>query len=175
MSEKFKGEYRIESARKINWNYAEVGCYFITICTVKHIPYFGYIKNGIMCLNELGSIVWNEWLKSPTLRPDMNISIGEFVVMPNHLHGILNIGDNEYNASNLVIATSYGPQCKNLPSIIRGFKSSVTIKARKINVDFAWQPRYHDHIIRTNKSYHKISNYIIDNPFKWNEDEYYIE
>jgi REP element-mobilizing transposase RayT len=66
----------------------------------------------------------------------------------------------------------FGPQVKNLSSVIRGFKSAVTISARKINPYFAWQPRYHDHIIRDYGSYQKIKNYIIDNPKNWELDDY---
>ncbi len=67
----------------------------------------------------------------------------------------------------------FGPQSKNLASIIRGFKIGVTKNARQINTGFAWQPRYHDHIIRDEKSYHTISEYIINNPVKWTEDKFY--
>jgi hypothetical protein len=67
----------------------------------------------------------------------------------------------------------FAPQSKNLSSIIRGYKSAVTIYARKNNIDFNWQPRFHDHIIRTMDDYYKISNYIINNPAKWIEDKFY--
>lgn len=66
-----------------------------------------------------------------------------------------------------------GPQIKNLPSIIRGFKSAVTINAQRINPDFAWQPRYYEHIIRDDKSYNQIRNYIIDNPENWCDDDFH--
>ena len=67
----------------------------------------------------------------------------------------------------------FGPQSKNLASIIRGFKIGVTKNARQINPNFTWQSRYHDHIIRDEKSYHTISEYIINNPVKWTEDKFY--
>ncbi|HEY5469139.1 MAG TPA: hypothetical protein VIK07_01315, partial [Bacteroidales bacterium] len=60
-----------------------------------------------------------------------------------------------------------------LPSIIRGFKSAVTINARKIDIDFAWQPRYHEHIIRDEKSHNRIRNYIIENPENWCDDDFH--
>ncbi|WP_233898213.1 transposase [Tenacibaculum piscium] len=60
-----------------------------------------------------------------------------------------------------------------MASIIRGFKTGVTVNARKTTVNFSWQPNYHDHIIRNNKAYHNISDYIINNPSKWNEDTFY--
>ena len=67
----------------------------------------------------------------------------------------------------------FGPQSKNLASIIRGFKIGVTTNARQINPDFAWQSRYHDHIIRDEKSYQKITEYIFNNPANWQDDKFY--
>lgn len=121
-----------------------------------------------MALSEIGEIADGEWLKTFKMRPDMNLWMGEYVVMPNHLHAIIGIGDNEYNtrgadrggecrdAMHCVSTTGknqspqnqFGPQRKNLSSIIRGFKIGVTKNARLINPDFGWQSRFHDHIIR---------------------------
>jgi putative transposase len=66
----------------------------------------------------------------------------------------------------------FGPQSRNLGSIIRGFKIGVTIKARPIDPSFSWQSRYHDHIIRDEKSYLRISNYINLNPLNWKDDTF---
>jgi len=66
----------------------------------------------------------------------------------------------------------FGPQSKNLSSIIRGIKIGVTKNARLIHPDFQWQPRFHDHTVRNNQSFHRISNYIINNPKHWNKDEF---
>ncbi len=190
---KFNKKYRIESARMQNWDYANEGAYFITICTKDRVQYFGEIVNGEMQLNELGNIVQTEWIRTLQLRPDMNLELGEFVVMPNHFHAIIIIGENKYNGhgdgdrrdamhrvSTIQTTAStgttesqnhFGPQSKNLASIVRGFKSSVTTKARKmVNVDFAWQSRYHDHIIRNSVSFENIQQYIITNPQKWLDD-----
>ncbi len=67
----------------------------------------------------------------------------------------------------------FGPQSRNLPSIIRGFKIGVTKGARKIDAGFKWQPKYYDHIIRDRKSFETISNYIKRNPENWKTDEYF--
>jgi REP element-mobilizing transposase RayT len=114
------------------------------------------------------------------LRPDMNLELGEFIVMPNHIHGIILIGENEYNSRRDAmhgVSTEYknqfAPQSKNIASIIRGYKSAVTIYARKNNIEFDWQSRFHDHIIRSMDDYAKISNYIINNPAKWLDDKFY--
>ncbi len=239
MTEKFRNKYRIPSARMQHWNYQWAGAYFITICTKDRIHFFGEIKNGEMKLNEIGEMVQNEWIISPELRPDMNLELGEFVVMPNHFHGILIIGENKYNRydggddmdgdmgdgwdrgmnrgtdhgadhgadrrirrdamhcvstntntntnadtntdtnTNMNTDTKthttnqFGPQRKNVSSIIRGFKSAVTKNARLINPDFGWQPRFHDHIIRDEKSFNNITHYILNNPLNWEKDKFY--
>jgi hypothetical protein len=67
----------------------------------------------------------------------------------------------------------FTPQSKNLSSIIRGFKSAVTTYARKNSIEFDWQTRFHDHIIRSNDAYQRISNYIINNPRKWQQDKFF--
>ncbi|MBP8213669.1 MAG: hypothetical protein KAX53_07980, partial [Saprospiraceae bacterium] len=67
----------------------------------------------------------------------------------------------------------FAPQSKNLSSIIRGYKSAVTTFARKNNIEFEWQSRFHDHIIRSMDDYHRISKYILNNPSKWLNDKFY--
>ncbi len=190
MRNKYQNKYRISSARLKNWDYSSSAAYFVTICTKNRIHFFGEVINGEMILNDLGQIVENEWVKTIEMRPDMNLELGEFVVMPNHFHGIIIIGNNQYNSklngndgrdamhgvSTMPSPSSgeFGIQSKNLASIIRGFKSAVTTYARKNNnLDFGWQARYHDHIIRNELSFERIQNYIINNPSKWNEDKFY--
>lgn len=101
--------------------------------------------------------------------------------MSNHFHAIIGIGENKYNKYRIVetqcIASlqyknKFGPQSKNLSSIIRGFKIGVTKNARLIHSDFQWQPRYYDHIVRNNASLNRISKYILNNPKDWNKDEF---
>ncbi|QBO59170.1 transposase [Chryseobacterium salivictor] len=215
----FNNKYRISSARLQSWDYGKAGFYFITICTHDRAHFFGKITKGKMQLSDLGRIAEREWLKTFELRPDMNLFMGEFVVMPNHFHAIIGIGENEYNMkresgdgdgngngngngdcrdamhcvstvvvnpigvvnpiatvdpTNIPITSKnqFGPQSKNLASIIRGFKSSVTVAARQINPDFQWQPRFHDHIIRNEGEFERISQYIINNPEKWDNDQF---
>ena len=212
MSEKFKNKYRIPSSRWQQWDYRSVGIYFITICTKNRIHYFGEIENGKMNLNELGKIVNQEWMKTIEMRPDMNLEIGEFIVMPNHFHAVIRIGKNRYNENgewdqtvcgdgdgcadacgegvgrdamhcvstgkrNAIMSNhpknQFGVQSKNLASIIRGFKSSVTTYSKKHGFScFEWQARYHDHVIRNPYSFERIQNYIINNPRNWKEDTF---
>jgi len=189
----YKNKYRVESTRLQNWDYGWNANYFVTVVTKNRKHFFGEIRNGKIILSEIGKIVRDEWLKTPDIRPDMNIKLDVFCVMPNHFHGIIEIGKNKYNKRDLerncrdamhcvstTITTNnttksknkFGPQCKNLGSIKRGFKSAVTIKARKINPDFGWQSRYHDHIIRNDDEYQRIKQYIINNPINWDDDKF---
>jgi hypothetical protein len=82
---------------------------------------------------------------------------------------------NDTNANDTKYKNQFAPQSKNLSSIIRGYKSAVTTYARKNRIEFDWQPRFHDHIIRSIDDYHRISNYIINNPAKWEDDKFYNE
>ena len=143
-----------------------------------------------MMLNAIGKITEDEWIRSLALRPDMNLELGEFVVMPNHFHGIIIIGENQYNTASCrdamhCVSTAtpnhFGPQSKNLASITGGFKSAVTTQTRKLTATkcipslpvFAWQPRFHEHIIRDAKSFERIQHYIINNPSNWEDDKFY--
>lgn len=186
--EKYRNKYRIDSARLKNWNYANSAAYFVTICTANREHFFGEIMNGEFQPSEIGLITETEWIKSIEIRPDMNLSLGEYVVMPNHFHGILFIGDNDYNcvSKNKTMDNGYrdamhgvstgnifGSQSKNLASIIRGFKSAVTTYSRKNNIPFNWQPRFHDHIIRNEAEFERIANYIGNNVANWTEDKFF--
>ena len=187
--DKFQNKYRIPSARLRNWDYGWSAAYFITICTKGRECFFGEIVDEKMQFSEIGKIAENEWLKTPGIRPDMNLELGEFVIMPNHFHGIIIIGENEFNTqrggndderrdalqcvSTTETANEFGPQSKNLSSILRGYKSAVKNYATKNNIRFAWQSRFHDHIIRDEKSFQNISNYIINNPTNWSKDQFF--
>ena len=180
--DKFKNKYRIPSARLQNWDYGSPGLYFITICTKNRECYFGEIKTDEMLQNNLGLIANEEWIKTPEIRPDMKLELGEFIVMPNHFHAIMIIGENQYNSLDdrrdamhgvSTRENKFGPQSKNLGSIMRGYKSSVTTYARKKNIEFDWQERYHDHIIRNHDEYIRVSNYILSNPANWKQDRFF--
>lgn len=194
--DKFNNKYRIPSARAPFWDYGWNAAYFLTICTKNRECWFGDVIDGEMVLNEIGKIANDCWLEIPKHFPFVKLE--NYVIMPNHVHGIVVIdkpddGRNDernvetQNFASLPNASpnadipsesdnpknKFGPQSKNLASIIRGFKIGVTKNARQINPDFAWQSRYHDHIIRNDTSYQTISEYIINNPLKWSEDKFY--
>src|SRR5690606_1594854 len=98
MSDRFQNKYRIESTRLKNWDYGWNAPYFVTICTQNRECFFGDVVGGDMVLNDIGKIVETEWLKTFEMRPDMNLEMGQFVVMPNHFHAIIGIGENEFNS-----------------------------------------------------------------------------
>ena len=211
MAEKYQNKYRIPTARLQNWDYGSDAMYFVTICTACRECYFGNIVKGEMVLSELGKIIEPEWLETFEMRQDMNLQMGEYMVMPNHFHAIISIGINKYNtkynrgavgnadgrdamhrvSTNVtnetgvadeideskpidgVYKNKFGPQSKNLASILRGFKSAVTTYARINTINFDWQPRFHDHIIRNNESFQRISKYIANNPANWKDDKFF--
>ena len=93
----YKNKYRTTSTRLKHWDYSQCGWYFITICTKNSEHFFGKVVNGEMTLSAIGEIVKQEWKKTPIIRPDMNLTLDEFITMPNHFHAILIIDTNKYN------------------------------------------------------------------------------
>ncbi len=166
------------SIRLKNYNYAQSGMYFITICAYDKKYLFGKIINEKMILNDLGHIVLKEWLKTGEIRK--NIKLDEFVIMPNHFHCILNIisrGTACRALSDSHIEKFNKPTRNSIPTIIRSYKSAVT---KQINQCFdgtarratttVWQRNYYEHIIRNEHELKKIREYILNNPLKWKLD-----
>lgn len=180
---KIKNKYRIESTRLYGYDYGQNGAYFITICTKNRIHYFGKVSNGEIQLSAIGKFAFECWEAIPQHFPF--VELGEFVVMPDHVHGIIIINNiikgefqipfNEINQPfyQSTYKNKFGPQSKNIASIIRGFKMGVTKSVRQINPEFKWQDRFHDHIIRDEQAFENIQNYIINNPLKWSEKHIY--
>ncbi len=180
----YKNRYRVESARLKNWDYSANGYYYITICTKDRIHYFGNIINDEMILSKIGNMAYKYWQEIPNHFPFVRLD--EFVIMPNHVHGIVIIDNATFedativetqNLASLQMPSSpcakFGRQSKNIASIIRGFKIGVTKYATNNNISFKWQPRFYDHIIRNEKELENMRNYIFYNPQKWAEDDYY--
>ena len=197
MTELFRNRYRIPSNRLRGWNYAQNGHYFITIVTAGRELLFGDIKNGEMILNNLGQIVFDEFFKSFEIRNEL--FLGEFVLMPNHLHAIVIMDKTQCLStdSNADIGRDARPcvstdceprqpklqrQPKSISSFVAGFKSSTINRiddwidsnnvpmAKFNNTHPLWQANYYDHIIRNAAEYQNISDYIVNNPMKWEED-----
>ena len=156
-----------------NWNYSWKSLYFVTINTKFGESYFGEIVENQVQLTDIGLEVEKQWLLTPSFRPDMNLILDEFVVMPNHFHGIIGIGKNEFNSSYIRNGGVFGPQKKNLGSIIRGFKSSVSSWCKIQHKLFDWHSRFHDIIISDEIILNKIRNYIRNNPKNWKKDRFH--
>jgi len=185
---RYKGKYRIESTRLRGWDYGSNGMYFITICTYNREHYFGEIITPTMQLSDIGKIAQNYWNQIPKHFPF--VQLNEFVVMPNHVHGIIiiNKNDDERNndkRNNSALITTIPNDSINLHRtmnasqqwypktvgvIVNQYKRMVTITARQIHAEFAWQARFYDHIIRDAPSYHRIKHYIVNNPKNWTND-----
>lgn len=155
------------SYRLRGWGYGNQAFYFVTAVTKNREHSFGKISNGIMTLTELGKQLELQLKETPSIRPDMNITVDVFAVMPDHFHAIIGIGANPYNKTSKWITPSFSPPIKNLGSIMRGIKSSVTTYARKNDIPFEWQRLYHDRVIRNDNEYYRIRKYIIDNVKNW--------
>jgi REP element-mobilizing transposase RayT len=230
--DKFNNKYRIPSARATWWDYRRAGAYFITICTQNRVHYFGEIENGYMRLSGMGVIADVLWHEIPHHSP--LVKLGAFVVMPNHIHGILiltepapvvddgggdvdrdvdrnvdrnvdrrdvacNVStgtdtdtgtgtgtdtDTDTDTGALTTTTppttekneqmsNISPKSNSISAIVRSYKSAVTKHAHRLGYDFAWQTRFHDHIIRNDESFENISHYIINNPANWQEDKFF--
>ena len=257
--DKYQNKYRIPSARANWWNYGWAGAYFITICTKNRNHYFGRIEQGKMNLSNCGILADVFWYEIKNHAK--NIELGAFVVMPNHIHGILilndfdsldhnelaidnemgmdnelgmdnemgmdnvqtrhalsladsinmdsinmdsnnmdsnNMNSNKMNPDNNMNSNNMNsnnnmnsdnninsgnksesekrfrnPGKNTISSIIGGYKSAVTKHAHRLGIEFEWQSRFHDHIIRNDAEYQRINDYIENNPLKWNDDKFY--
>ena len=171
------------STRLTGYDYSLAGAYFITLCTQHRRCIFGEVINGEMVLNKYGQIAYNEWLKTPEIRP--NVSLDVFVIMPNHIHAIILSIDEKADDRHLTpnafaarseVALPFQSPSKTIGAIVRGYKGSVTKQVHALNFEGqVWHRNYHDHIIATEQSYQNISNYIINNPKKWSEDKFYCK
>lgn len=202
------------SVRLKGYDYSQEGAYFITVCVKNRECVFGHIMNEGMTLNDIGKIA-NEYLQDIP-NHFSHVEMGEFIVMPNHVHCVLvlhkptddvagtrhvvSLPDNTGNTvgtshvmslqqPNTSVRTRHvvsqqisqlNQFSKPIPGsvsvIIQQYKSSVKRWCNKNKHEhFQWQSRFHDHVIRNEQSYQNISNYIINNPTKWNEDKFFVK
>lgn len=184
---KYMGKYSITSTRLQTWDYGSNAPYFVTICTHNRVCCFGNITaetpnrgvsaNPTIQLSPIGQLARQFWLDIPNHFPF--VKLGESVVMPNHVHGIVMI-DKSVETPKLGVSATTNPhrttnaslkwQSDTLGVIINQYKRVVTIHARRITPHFAWQSRFHDHIIRNDDSFERITRYIINNPKNWRGD-----
>lgn len=161
------------SIRLKGYDYSREGLYFITICTNNRAHLFGFIYNQQLQLSTIGNIVQKCWEEIPIHFP--NVILHEYVIMPNHIHGIVEISSKLTPDNWLMLPHQQHDFQKMIPrsvaSIVKGFKIGVTKWCRNnTKINTVWQRNYYEHIIRNEPSYHTITRYIINNPEKWNDD-----
>jgi REP element-mobilizing transposase RayT len=165
--------------RLADWEYSWSGWYYVTICTHTHNCLFGTIVENGMILNPVGRIVEEEWLRTPEIRP--NVELDDFVIMPNHVHGIIIMNDSKRSHSMSLRrgVLQYAPTGLHSPSqtlgaIIRGFKGAATkriCRGGQSSPLTVWQRNYYEHIIRNEADLHRIREYIANNPLRWAIDK----
>jgi len=180
MNERYKN---IKKYRLKNWNYANNGFYFITICTYEKQEYFGNINNNKMELNWCGKIAMENLIK--TFKNFNNFYLNNCVIMPNHIHLMIEINDAKFNNSvgtgrfeKSSCSTQFNHKSKfgcvkkrSISTFIQTFKSNTTKQIDKIEPNyFKWQPRFHDHIIRNEKDYINHVIYIENNIRNYNNN-----
>ena len=159
------------SIRLKDYNYSQPGEYFVTICTQGHICLFGSIEKEEMCLSSNGEIAKRCWEDIP--KHCTGVELDEYVIMPNHMHGIIIIKENDHSRDvQLNVPTRLSPKKGTLSIIIRTYKAAVTTKCWRLgHNEFRWQSRFYEHIIRDDRELEKIRDYIINNPVQWQFDE----
>ncbi len=171
----YRNRYRKDSTRLKDGDYSSSGYYFVTICTKNQECSFGDVKDGKVRLTRIGEAAKEYWQE--ILEHFKNVKLDEYVVMPNHVHGIIVIGNDNVETQHFASLqgqrNQFGPQSNNLASIIRGYKIGVKKWSTINGMHFAWQPRFYEHIIRNEESLKKIREYILNNPKRWESDEYH--
>nr|WP_315002196.1 transposase [uncultured Capnocytophaga sp.] len=183
------------SIRLQGYDYAQKGMYFITLCVQERECIFGTIFENRMFLNEIGQIVTDEWVNTMNIRD--NVIIHDFIVMPNHIHGIVEI---TYNKNDECLIGEFVSPTKSIGAIVRGFKIATTKRIKNFitpvgangnsplnsnspfnsnsfqqewiinHLPHIWQRNYYEHIIRDYNDHERIANYINTNPSRWEED-----
>jgi putative transposase len=156
------------STRLRNYDYAQAGAYFLTLCSYNRECLFASIDQGRIHLSKIGEIVAQEWTRSAGIRGE--IELDEWIVMPNHLHGIVMIVEAERAHGRAPLHRAP----RSLSSFVAGFKAATTKRVnlfRGTPTTPVWQRNYYDHVIRNEASLNSIREYIAANPFRWADDE----
>ncbi|SFQ60505.1 transposase [Hymenobacter arizonensis] len=176
-SDTFDNRFRISSARWAGYDYSQSGVYFVTVCTGNRARYFGEIilTTGDRDSAELlptaqAAIAETCWLEIPTRFPF--VSLDAFMLMPDHLHGLLIFDKVVEQPPALTYQNAFGPQHDNLAAVIRGFKAGVSALTKRQGLAFGWQSRYHDRVVRNDAELKKIQQYIACNPARWKHEQF---
>ncbi len=177
------------SIRLKGYDYSQRGAYFVTLCTQNKECLFGDIVDCVIRLNEFGLLVKNEWVKTADIRKE--ITLDEFCIMPNHIHGIViiqnmdshvvganggspEIGRDDQTETGRPAGSPLRMKSKSISSLMAGFKSNVTKQINEIRQTPGvpiWQRNYYEHVVRDNNELNRIREYVMNNPVKWAEDE----
>lgn len=163
--------HRRRSIRLVDYDYRQPGYYFFTVCTQDRRCLLGNLKRHEISLSSIGRIVAECWDMLPAWFP--HVRSDAFVIMPNHVHGILQFADLASSTLNLTALDNEQTR-SSLACILRTFKSATTRLARqrsKHSPQVIWQRNYFEHIIKTDRALLHMRQYILDNPIKWHLDE----
>ena len=169
-----------KSVRLRNYDYRQSGAYYLTICANRKSCVFGEIRRGKMILNDLGMLTHRLWRQIAVKRP--NVELDAFVVMPNHLHGIMMIVDDKSTEGSGERKERQSRRSETLVSgslgaIVGQFKRAVSISSNTLDQapeQPIWQRSYYEHVIRSERSLMEIRKYIVENPARWSEDDLYV-
>ena len=162
----YKNRSRIESTRLPHWNYSSDAWYFVTICTRNRECTLGTVEDERVRLSTAGEIVSEEWQRLASTWP--NVTTDEFVIMPNHVHGIVVLKEAPVETHLRGVSTRDGVPRPALGTVVRQFKSRSTTRIWAVgHRECRWQPRFYDHIIRGDRALAAIREYIANNPAKW--------
>jgi len=160
------------SIRLKDYDYSQAGAYFVTICTRDREGLFGEIADELMRLSLSGDIVRACWDDLP--RHYSHVALDVFVIMPNHIHGIIVLADPMVVGAGFKPAPTTVNKRHRLTEIIRAFK---TFSSRRINELHntpgrpVWQRNYYEHVIRNENDLDEVRKYIVNNPLKWDLDK----
>ena len=167
-----------KSIRLPGYDYSQNGAYFITICTKDKQMLFGTVQENRIILNKNGQIAQEEIEATNRLRKENGIQVTKYVVMPNHVHLLIEIVGTRRAVSGAANPEKFSqPTKQSIPTIVRAYKSAVTRRLRNGHGTpcpyEVWQARCYEHVIRSDADYQKIWNYIDTNPIRWSKDCYF--
>ena len=171
-------KHRRRSLRLPHHDYAVPGAYFVTLVTHERTPIFGRIEAGRVRLCEPGRIAREEWFRTAELRSNVVLFAEEFVVMPNHVHGVVRIVER---AAAPVGAQRAAPLPRStvtpgsLGAIVRAYKAAVTRRVNRLRGTPGapvWQRNYWEHVVRSERALAAVRRYIAENPLRWHLDVY---
>ncbi len=161
------------SIRLKDFDYTQPGAFFITICTHQRENLLGKVVEDQVALSKFGRIVKKEWNQTAKLRT--GVVLDEYVIMPNHLHGIIMLTTDPGGEPGAATEVFGKPVPGSLPTIVRSFKGAATKRINRLRNSPGhpfWQRNYFEHVIRNDNSLNRIREYIAMNPRKWHQDRY---